>query len=159
MRKSYSTSYLNVVTRQRIRGGWSTRCAIQIDVLPYLTLPYGQTDRQTIILSHHRALRGKKHSLYSTNDHTSQESRYLRNDATPSEKLRISAAPLRLIATIVIPWKFAQSSHAQKLQFIGQATFLSLIVKPMSFSHSWSALKATTCVQYVDLLSETYTKI
>jgi len=24
-----------LVTRQHIRGGWSTRCAIQIDVLPY----------------------------------------------------------------------------------------------------------------------------
>jgi len=27
---------LLLVTRERIRGGWSTRCAIQIDVLPYL---------------------------------------------------------------------------------------------------------------------------
>jgi len=34
---------LPLVTRERIRGGWSTRCAIQIDVLRYtlhLTLPY-----------------------------------------------------------------------------------------------------------------------
>ena len=29
----------SLVTRERIRGGLSTRCAIQIDVLPYL-LPY-----------------------------------------------------------------------------------------------------------------------
>jgi len=26
-----------LVTRERIRGGWSTRCAVQIDVLPIFT--------------------------------------------------------------------------------------------------------------------------
>jgi len=30
---------LRLVTRERIRGGWSTRCAIQMDVLPFF-LPY-----------------------------------------------------------------------------------------------------------------------
>ena len=29
---------LPLVTRERIRGGWSTRCAIEIDVLPFLNV-------------------------------------------------------------------------------------------------------------------------
>ena len=38
VRRLWVVGKLPLVTWQRIRGGWSTRCAIQIDVLPF-TLP------------------------------------------------------------------------------------------------------------------------